>query len=222
MSDQFQDQGVPAGRDPSAVRTNDHLSNLVVMGMVGSGKSTTGTILARLLGLGFIDTDDLVAAKAGQSINAIFADGGETRFRTIERDVILGLKNIKNHVVAIGGGAVVEDENWQVLRGIGPLIWINTPLPSIARRLAKNKSELAGRPMFSELAQADEGTDIEAIIAQRLAVLMKSRMGRYREARLVLEDGYSTPETSAHLLQEMLVRENIMRKSKSGVWKWPI
>jgi len=196
-------------------------ANILLLGVMGSGKSATGCILARLLGMGFIDTDRVVEARSGKSIRDLFEQSGEQAFRDAEREVVMGLSNIRNHVVALGGGAVVDDTNWNTIRGLGVTVWLKTPPESIARRLASSKDELARRPMISELADADKGTDVQKTLVERIALLTKQRVNRYKEAQLVLEDGYSTPETSAHLLQEMLVKEGLIRKSKSGIWKWP-
>jgi shikimate dehydrogenase len=90
--------------------------NIVLIGMPGSGKSTTGAELARLTGRAFIDTDEQIAKKAGKSIPEIFAECGETVFRRLETEALREASKESGCVIAAGGGIVTRPENLRLIR----------------------------------------------------------------------------------------------------------
>ena len=92
----------------SLTSTNLPRVSTVLMGYRGSGKSTIGARLADRLWLKFVDTDDLVVKKAGKSIAEIFAADGEARFREIEIEAVREALAMEEHVVSLGGGAVMS------------------------------------------------------------------------------------------------------------------
>src|SRR3990172_11885952 len=77
--------------------------NVVLVGFMGAGKSTVGRLLARRLGLCFVETDDMITAREGQSIPEIFAARGELHFRALEASVLDALGDKHGHVIATGG-----------------------------------------------------------------------------------------------------------------------
>ncbi|MDQ3986410.1 MAG: shikimate kinase, partial [Actinomycetota bacterium] len=79
---------------------------IVLVGFMGAGKTTVGRALATRLGLGFVDTDELVETRAGASVAEIFATGGEAAFRELEREVAAEVLVGEDRVVALGGGAI--------------------------------------------------------------------------------------------------------------------
>ena len=90
--------------------------NVVLTGLRGTGKSTLGRALARLLGYGFRDTDKDIVRRAGMSINDIVAQHGWDHFRNLERQVVADAARLCKHVIAVGGGALIDTENTRVLR----------------------------------------------------------------------------------------------------------
>ncbi|HWP34554.1 MAG TPA: shikimate kinase, partial [Thermodesulfobacteriota bacterium] len=90
--------------------------NLVLVGLMGAGKSAVGRALAARLGRPFVDTDALVEARAGRPIPAIFAAGGEAAFRALEREVVAEVASRGGQVIATGGGAVVDPASRAALR----------------------------------------------------------------------------------------------------------
>ncbi len=90
--------------------------NVVLIGMPGSGKSTTGAALARLTGRDFYDTDELITDKAGKSIPDIFAQDGEAAFRRLETEVLTDTAKKSGAVIATGGGIVTVPENFNLIR----------------------------------------------------------------------------------------------------------
>ncbi len=105
--------------------------NCVLIGMPSCGKSTLGKRLAARLGMDFIDTDDLIRARAGKSIPAIFDEMGEAGFRAIEAAVIRDIENVQRTVIATGGGAVLRAENRAALRANGKLLFLDRPLEAL-------------------------------------------------------------------------------------------
>ena len=114
------------------------VSNLVLIGMPGSGKSTVGKRCAHTLHLPFVDTDSLIEARAGKPIPRVFAEDGEAAFRKIETEVLAEVGSHGGQVIATGGGAVLREENRQYLRMNGIVIRLLRPL---------GKLSTGGRPL---------------------------------------------------------------------------
>ncbi|MBR1535228.1 MAG: shikimate dehydrogenase [Ruminococcus sp.] len=119
--------------------------NIVLSGMPGSGKSTVGKIVADQLGREFIDTDALIVERAGE-ITKIFAEHGEAYFRNLETEVIKELAPLNGKVISLGGGAVLRNENVEVLRHNGEIFFIDRALESLIptddRPLADDKAKI--------------------------------------------------------------------------------
>jgi shikimate kinase len=124
--------------------------NLVLVGMMGAGKTTVGRILARRLGRAFADTDALVEARAGRRIPEIFAEDGEAAFRRLERAAIRRVASRRAQVVAIGGGALGEPVNVTALRATGELVLLDAEPAALAARAGRRPG---ARPL---LAAADD------------------------------------------------------------------
>ncbi|MBR5783398.1 MAG: shikimate dehydrogenase [Clostridia bacterium] len=105
--------------------------NIVLIGMPACGKSTVGKLLADKLGREFIDTDELVVQKAGESISNIFTRMGESRFRDIEGEMIASLSSCQSKVISTGGGAILRPENLRALRQNGVLFFLDRPLDKL-------------------------------------------------------------------------------------------
>lgn len=119
--------------------------NIVLTGFMGTGKTTTGRCISRLLGLPFVDSDDLIRAHAGLSIPEIFARYGETEFRRIERDVCLELAARRGQVIATGGGMLVNPDNLQAMIAGGIVICLWASPEDLRGRLAADPT----RPLAS-------------------------------------------------------------------------
>jgi 3-dehydroquinate synthase len=121
--------------------------NIVLVGMMGSGKSAVGRLLADQLGRPFIDTDAVVVAQAGRSIAEIFATDGEAAFRDLEQQVVAAVAAGDNQVIATGGGAVLAPENRAALRRSGVVCWLDAPPAELFARAAGQG--LAERPLLA-------------------------------------------------------------------------
>jgi len=144
----------------------------ILVGMMGSGKSTVGRRLASLAERPFQDTDTLLQNRFGRTISQVFNLYGEAAFRDHETSVLKGLQPEKG-VLATGGGIVVRDENWDELRRLGRTIYLSVPSEVLAERLAQSKRK---RPLL-------ETENWE----QKLHDLLDARAERYRLADLVYE-----------------------------------
>jgi shikimate kinase len=107
----------------------------VLIGLSGSGKSTVGRLLSSRLGLPVRDTDRLIEARVGATVASIFANQGEAEFRRLETQ-ILADACLGCNIVATGGGVVLLPENRRVMREGNLVIWLDVPIPVLARRLA--------------------------------------------------------------------------------------
>ncbi len=119
---------------PSSVRT------LVLVGFMGSGKSSVGREIARRTGLRFVDTDAVLREKHGKSIVQIFASIGEDAFREQEHLALLDQRYATNLVLATGGGIVLQQRNIALLRSLGIVIWLSAAEEIIWERVSRNRS----------------------------------------------------------------------------------
>jgi shikimate kinase len=165
--------------------------SLVLVGLMGCGKSSIGKRLAAKLGLPFIDTDEEIERVAQKSISEIFTDHGEAFFRDREAKVIARLLGSGPQVLATGGGAFMTPETRQKIREAGVSIWLRADLPVLMRRVGKRDTRpllkngdpeqvmrdlMAARyPIYAEADLTVESRDIphESIVSEILAVLAR-------------------------------------------------
>ena len=121
--------------------------NIYLIGMMGSGKSTIGPLLAQHLGYSFLDTDVTIEKLVGQSVAEIFQTVGESQFRQIETQVLAEVSAHLRLVVATGGGIAIAQENWNHLHQ-GLVIWLDPPVEVLVERLDGDTT----RPLLSKLA----------------------------------------------------------------------
>jgi shikimate kinase len=113
--------------------------NLTLTGMMGVGKSTIGKILAKKLEYKFIDVDKLIEQKEGLSINLIFKNKGETYFRKIESEIALRELKKQDSVIALGGGAFLNNLIRKNTKKLSTSFWLDVPLEELINRLSKSK-----------------------------------------------------------------------------------
>ena len=169
-------------------------SNIILVGPMGSGKTTVGQILAINLGWRFIDTDQLIVERTGKEIPLLFEEQGEEYFRQVEKEVISRFSQISRTVIATGGGAVIDRTNYQLLKENGLVFYLKASPSVLTRRVGSGK----GRPLLL-------GKDIQAIVVG----LLKEREKYYQEADLTIETDFLTPYEVADLL--------IMESKKNGL-----
>ncbi len=121
--------------------------HLLLVGLMGAGKTTVGEVCARELGRGFVDTDALVEAVSGATVPELFATLGEAEFRTRERTALAdAMDSPEPLVVACGGGAMVDPENRRTARR-GVVVWLQAPPEVLAARVERDG--VAGRPLIA-------------------------------------------------------------------------
>ena len=145
----------------------DHRS-VVLIGMMGVGKSSIGRRLAARLAIPFVDADAEIEKAAGKSIADIFARHGEADFRSGEARVIARLLEGGPQVLATGGGAVMNPDTRAAIRAKGVSIWLAAEFDVLMRRINKRKSE---RPM---LQTADPAATLRQLLAEREPIYAQS------------------------------------------------
>ena len=181
-----------AGGPPSAGELAQRLQglNLYLVGMMGAGKSAVARPLAEALGYRVIDADSVIEATAGRPIPEIFANDGESGFRTLETAVLDSIAHWHSLVVATGGGVVTQPPNWGHLHQ-GVVIWLDAPQELLLERLLADST---ARPL---LGQADP--------AERLSTLLAERRPLYGQADLtVLQQAGESPSQIAQRVLEAL------------------
>lgn len=124
-------------------------SNIYLIGMMGSGKTTVGKLLAEKLNYDFFDTDNLIEKSSKTTIEKIFDTQGEAKFRELESQTLEEVSNnYSRSVIATGGGIVQTDKNWEYLSQ-GLSIWLDVDLNLLNQRLAKDKQ--THRPLINQL-----------------------------------------------------------------------
>jgi shikimate kinase len=146
--------------------------SIVLVGLMGCGKSSVGRRLASRLGLGFVDADEEIERVAAKSIVEIFADHGEAYFRDGERRVIARLLSTGPQVLATGGGAFINPDTRAKIRERGVSIWLRAELPVLMRRVSKRDT----RPL---LKSGDPEATMRDLMAKRYPI--------YAEADLTVE-----------------------------------
>ncbi len=167
----------------------DTLRNILLIGFMGSGKTTVGKALADLTGWRFIDLDQYLCEAAGRTIPEIFASSGEQAFRQMETDTLRSLQAVERCIIATGGGVVGREENWLLMRSMGSTVFLDVPWDDLRARIQAQ----GGRP----LADEKRGWDyVEA--------LLRGRLPLYAEADLRLRCGNQNPEEIARKIGRVL------------------
>ncbi len=157
---------------------------IVLVGFMGSGKTTVGRELARRLELPFADLDDLIEAAERRSIADIFANDGEAAFRDIEHRELR--RALLDGVLAVGGGAYAQERNRELLRGRATVVWLDVPFERALRRVAGADH----RPLAKD--------------SERFAALYAARRSAYGEADLTVPITSDDPATAVAAILEVL------------------
>ena len=163
--------------------------SLYLVGMMGSGKTSTGRPLAERLGYGFVDADAVIEQAAGCSIPDIFDRDGEAGFRSLESQVLSAISQRHSLVVATGGGVVTQPENWGMLHS-GIVIWLDVVPDQLLQRL---NADSTVRPL---LQTADPEAALNALLNERRPL--------YAEADLTVVINDETPEAVANGILQLV------------------
>ena len=175
--------------------------SLYLVGMMGSGKTSTGRPLAERLGYGFVDADAVIEQAAGCTIPEIFEQNGESGFRALETQVLNAISQRHSLVVATGGGVVTQSQNWGLLHS-GIVIWLDVERDQLLKRL---RADETARPLLQR-------TDPEAAVD----ALLEERRPLYAEADLTVVIDDESPEVVADGILQLLpglLRDPTQRRS---------
>ena len=175
-----------------AIKSRLNGRSIVMVGLMGCGKSAVGRRLAHRLGLPFVDADEEIEKAAGKSIEDIFEDHGEAYFREGERKVLARLLRSKAQVLATGGGAFMNAETRAAIAETGISVWLKADLPLLVRRVAKRNN----RPLL-------KNGDPEAVMQK----LMDERYPIYAEADVTVQ--------SRDVPHEVIVNEILERLTQA-------
>ena len=150
---------------------------IVLVGLMGCGKSSVGKVIAPLLGLDFFDSDSEIEGAAGMSIAEIFENYGEAEFRALERRIFERMLDDQPKVIAAGGGAFVQDDTRAVIKAGSVSLWLQAKLDVLVSRTQKRSN----RPILA-------GKDHRAVLRD----LMEKRRPAYEKADLRV---FSGPES---------------------------
>jgi shikimate kinase len=147
---------------------------IVLVGLMGAGKSSIGKRLAKYLGIPFADSDEEIERAAGCTISDLFAEHGEESFREGERRVVARLVSGSPMVLATGGGAFVNAQTRELLNAKAVTVWIDAPIEVLAERVGRNDN----RPLLRD------GNPVEI-----LARLAEQRRPAYSQAHIRVVSG---------------------------------
>lgn len=175
---------------------------IVLVGLMGAGKSCIGKRLAACLGLPFVDADrEIEAAAGGCSISDIFALHGEKVFRDGERRVIQRLLGNPVHVLATGGGAFMDPSTRALVQEKGLSIWLKAELEQLLKRVGRRND----RPLLRDVDPR-----------QKLTELMEARYPVYAEADLTVESADGPPDITVQRVLRALEAELDRRDRETG------
>lgn len=167
--------------------------NIYFVGFMGSGKSSVGELSAKRIKRKFIDIDNEISTQLGSSIREIFDNFGEEEFRKIERREIERVSQNRGHVIAPGGGSVLNFENVSRMKNTGTVVFLSTKPSNLLSRLRREGS----RPLMA-------GTDDE-LDPERIRALLKDRMPYYNLAKdlEIITDGKGVQSLANEVVQRI-------------------
>ena len=155
--------------------------NIVLVGLMGAGKTSVGRLLAEKFGLDFIDVDEYIETTAGMKISDIFSRYGESKFRELEKNAILNLSQNNDKIISTGGGALEDESNIKNLQANGIMIYLKATPERLFERI-KGQNH---RPLLKNEKPLET-----------LKELLKKREKNYLKADIIIEtDQKSTDET---------------------------
>ncbi len=143
------------------------MTNVYLVGYRCCGKSSLGRLLADRLGWSFVDTDEQLVARAGQTIAAIVESKGWAYFRQLESTCLADIAGRKQQVVATGGGVVTAPRNVAAMKASGAVIWLRASVAVIRKRMQGDAQTVDQRPALTE---HDANHEIESVLAERTPV----------------------------------------------------
>ncbi|MCD6317744.1 3-dehydroquinate synthase [Candidatus Aerophobetes bacterium] len=169
--------------------------NIVLVGFMGTGKSRIGKLLARRLGMEYLDTDEIIEKRERKSIYQIFKEEGEDYFRKVESEVVEKVAKLNGYVIATGGGVVLKQVNVNFLRKKGFIICL-TAEPQIIWQRVKHNNQ---RPLLSGFSNPRE----------KVRKLLNRRAPFYSKADITIDTSYLSEEKVVDKIVNSLPKERI-------------
>lgn len=164
---------------------------LVLIGFMGSGKTSAGREISRRMGAEFLDLDDRIEHHAGMRVREIFATRGEAAFREMEREAIREAVSVAGRVIATGGGAFQNEENRRLLKRYAPVVFLEVTPGEVASRLSEDRTRplLPGRGIMEE---------------REIVNMMDTRRPAYEQADLTVRtDGCTVSQVADQVLERI-------------------
>ena len=187
---------------------------LILTGFMGTGKSSIAPIVARRLAWAYIDSDEVLVARAGKPIAAIFESEGEAHFRKLEREVIADLSreaprcaqcgNPRPAVIATGGGVLMDEANYRALNRAGVIICLSARPEVIARRVERSRTR---RPKLIEGGKP---------LGERIAELLAQRKDAYARAEAIIDTSDLSVERAADKVLAVFIQHGARRCAASA------
>ena len=152
--------------------------NISLIGMMGSGKTCIGELLAKLLNMSFVDTDEQIIKTEKISINQIFAQKGETYFREMETATLNNVLNYNNQIISTGGGIIKSDENLSLLKEKSVVFYLKASPDIIFKRIKNNKE----RPLLNVENMKD-----------KIKTILQERISQYEKAQYIIVTDDKSP-----------------------------
>lgn len=146
--------------------------NIYLVGFMGAGKTTVGEVLAGKIGYKCIDPDKVLEENAGTTISAIFSEYGEDYFRDLETKTLGTISKGERQVIATGGGAVIKDGNWDIMKNSGITVYLKAPIEILYDRI----KDSTHRPLLQ----------VENPL-ERARELLDERESMYQKADLIID-----------------------------------
>ena len=145
------------------------MHSIILMGPPGAGKSTVGKYLSKELDLPLIDTDRLIEEKEGRSISEIFLADGEDGFRAIEKKIVLDVLKMEDHIIALGGGSVLDIDVQKELAKFANVVFLDVSISNAAPRVGfkRERPLLVGNPRQQWLQLMEKRRGIYESLAKR-------------------------------------------------------
>jgi shikimate kinase len=172
---------------------NRHRRSIVLVGMMGAGKSSVGDCLRRRTSLKLFDTDEIVTSKFGMPISEIFSKHGENKFREAETEALQALTTSEPAAIVTGGGIVLHEQNLDLLKRLGAVVWLEADENTLFKRASRagnrpllqrknprkafTKMLQARLPLYAKIA--DIRVDTSVLTDEEVAVAILSKFRRH-------------------------------------------
>lgn len=171
--------------------------NIYLVGMMGSGKSASGRILARLMNLRYLETDQFIVKASGRTIPDIFQSLGEEEFRRIESEVLDEVSSWKDTVVSTGGGIVTRPRHIALMKETGIMVYLKAKPEALWNRISEEKSH---RPLL----QVKDPF-------RRIQDLLEERKSLYEKSDVTIETDTKTPGDVAREIRQFVEKKPAKR-----------